>query len=42
MALPGSHRGGGTDEERLAAMREVRDMIKAAVEAWCAERCIEA
>ncbi len=29
----------GTDDERLAAMREVRDMIQAAVEKWCAERC---
>jgi arsenate reductase len=29
----------GSDEERLAVMREVRDMIKAEVEKWCAERC---
>jgi arsenate reductase len=30
---------GGSDEERLAAMREVREMIRAQVEKWCAERC---
>jgi arsenate reductase (thioredoxin) len=29
----------GTEEERLALMREVRDMIKAAMEKWCSERC---
>ncbi|RYD52559.1 MAG: arsenate reductase ArsC [Verrucomicrobiaceae bacterium] len=29
----------GSHEERLAVAREVRDMIKAAVEKWCSERC---
>ncbi|WP_367873968.1 arsenate reductase ArsC [Luteolibacter sp. Populi] len=29
----------GSREERLAVAREVRDMIKAAVEEWCSERC---
>ena len=29
----------GSREERLAKAREVRDLIKAAVEQWCSERC---
>ena len=29
----------GSREERLAVAREVRDMIKTAVENWCSERC---
>ncbi len=29
----------GTDEEKLARTREVRDAIKARIEEWCAEVC---
>ncbi len=29
----------GTHEEKLAGTREIRDMIKAKVEAWCEEVC---
>jgi arsenate reductase len=29
----------GTHEEKLARTREIRDMIKAKVERWCAEVC---
>jgi arsenate reductase len=29
----------GTHEEKLAKTREVRDTIKAKIEAWCAEIC---
>ena len=29
----------GTPEEKLARTREVRDAIKAKIEAWCAEAC---
>jgi len=29
----------GSHEERLEVARKVRDMIKAAVEEWCSERC---
>ena len=29
----------GTHEEKLARTREVRDTIKAKIEAWCAEVC---
>lgn len=29
----------GTHEERLAKTREVRDTIKAKIEAWCSEMC---
>ena len=32
----------GTDEEKLARTREVRDAIKARIEAWCAEICVRA
>ena len=32
----------GTDEERLARTREVRDAIKARIETWCAEMCVSA
>ena len=32
----------GTQEERLAKTREVRDTIKARVEQWCAEVCAPA
>ncbi len=32
-AVPGTH------EEKLARTREIRDMIHAKVEAWCAEMC---
>jgi arsenate reductase (thioredoxin) len=32
-AVPGTH------EEKLARTREIRDTIKAKVEAWCAEMC---
>ena len=32
-AVPGTH------EEKLARTREIRDMINAKVEAWCAEMC---
>lgn len=32
----------GTHEEKLARTREIRDMIKAKVEEWCAEVCNEA
>jgi arsenate reductase len=31
----------GTQEERLARTREVRDMIQRRVDAWCAEVCPE-
>ena len=37
--FPDPSAAGGSREERLAAARKVRDMIKAAVEQWCAERC---
>jgi arsenate reductase (thioredoxin) len=29
----------GTHEEKLAGTREIRDMIKAKIEAWCEEVC---
>jgi arsenate reductase len=29
----------GTHEEKLAGIRKVRDLIKAKIEAWCAEVC---
>lgn len=29
----------GTHEERLAATREIRDMIKSKIEQWCGETC---
>jgi arsenate reductase len=29
----------GSREDKLAAAREVRDMIRTAIEAWCEERC---
>jgi len=29
----------GTDEEKLAEARRVRDLVKARIEAWCAETC---
>ena len=29
----------GTDEEKLAEARRVRDLVKAKIEAWCAETC---
>lgn len=32
----------GSDEEKLAEARRVRDLIKAKMEAWCAERCATA
>jgi arsenate reductase (thioredoxin) len=32
----------GTHEEKLARTREIRDVIKARVEQWCAEVCTEA
>ena len=32
----------GTDEEKLARTREVRDALKARIEAWCAEMCVGA
>lgn len=31
----------GTNEEKLATTREIRDTIKARVEAWCGEMCGE-
>ncbi len=33
---------GGTPEEKLAGTREIRDMIKAKIEAWCEEVCVAA
>ena len=31
----------GTPEEKLARTREIRDMIKARIEQWCAEMCAD-
>jgi len=38
-SFPDPWRFGGTPEEQLAKTREVRDMIKAQIESWCAEVC---
>jgi arsenate reductase len=38
--FPDPSAAAGTPEEKLEATRRVRDMIKEAVENWCAERCI--
>lgn len=32
----------GSREEKLAVARQVRDMIRASIEAWCDERCSSA
>ena len=31
----------GTPQEKLARTREIRDMIKARIEQWCAEMCVD-
>ena len=31
----------GTREERLAKTREVRDLVKARIESWCEEVCVQ-
>jgi arsenate reductase (thioredoxin) len=31
----------GTEEEKLARTREVRDAIKARIESWCSEMCVQ-
>ena len=38
-SIPDPAKSPGTPEEKLQAVREVRDLIRAQVEQWCAEKC---
>ncbi len=41
-SFPDPSRVTGTNEEKLAKVREIRDAIRARIEEWCGEACVPA
>lgn len=39
-SFPDPSKATGTDEEKLAQIRPIRDAIKQKIESWCAEVCV--